>query len=73
MRLVGKRIIRPIAQHASGSLLKQGAEMNDELHRLPTGDTTKFVKGIYRYSSHEEANRHWMSAVVNGIVLRSGK
>jgi hypothetical protein len=58
MRKVGDRKERPITFHASGERLKEGAQWNDEIHRLPTGDAGLFPKGIYRYKSFEEANRH---------------
>ena len=68
MRLIGKRKIRPISNKASGFLLKQGAAFNDEMHKLPTGGATCFPKGIYHYLTHEEANKHWDSCLVEGIV-----
>jgi len=68
MRTVGKRKIRPISMKASGVLLKQGAEFNDQIHRLPTGSVTHFPKGVYRYKSFEEANSHWDACMLEGIV-----
>jgi len=68
MRVIGKRKIRPITERASGHLLKQGAIFNDEVHRLPTGSTTYFPKGIYRYKTCEEANAHWDSCLIEGLV-----
>ena len=46
MRTVGQRKQRPIGLLASGDLLAEGARFNDELRRLPTGDTTFIPKGI---------------------------
>lgn len=68
MRMTGHRKIRPISLQASADLLRQGALFNDEIHQLPTGSTTFIPKGIYRYASHEQANRHWMECIVKGIV-----
>ncbi|MES9857866.1 MAG: hypothetical protein ABW166_14900 [Sedimenticola sp.] len=68
MRSVGKRQVREITENASGELLKQGAMFNDELHKLPTGSTTHMRKGIYRFSSHKEANRHQEESVIEGMV-----
>lgn len=73
MRVVGKRQIRPISEKASGFLLKQGAVFNDEMHRLPTGTTTYFPKGIYRYKTNEEANAHWDSYLIEGIARNARK
>ena len=68
MRTVGKRSIRPISIRASGALLSQGAKFNDEIHYLPTGNTTYFPKGVYRYKTHDEASRHWDECMINGIA-----
>ncbi len=68
MRVVGKRQIRPISERASDHLLKQGAIFTDEIHRLPTGITTYFPKGIYRYKTCEEANSHWDLCLAKGMA-----
>ena len=68
MRIIGKRKLRSVSSRASGALLKQGAMFNDELHKLPTGNSTFIPKGIYRYQSHEEANKHWEDCLIEGVV-----
>ncbi len=68
MRIVGKRNIRMISKNASSQLLKQGVLFNDEIHKLPTGNTTYMPKGVYRYKSHEDANRHWEECLIKGIA-----
>lgn len=68
MRTVGKRKIRPVTFKASEYLLRQGAIFNDEIHKLPTGNTTYFPKGIYRYRTQVDANNHWEDCVVAGIA-----
>ena len=69
MKMVGSRRIRPITMHADGALLKEGALFNDELHRLPTGRSViRIKKGVYRYKSHAEANRHWEECVIEMLV-----
>ena len=72
MRVIGKRKIRPISFKASGELLKQGAVFNDEMHGLPTGSTTGFPKGIYRYASFKEANEHWDDCLIERLA-RNGR
>lgn len=47
---------------------KSAAGFNDEIHKLPTGNTTFFPKGVYRYKTHEEANQHWLDCVVKGMA-----
>jgi hypothetical protein len=39
MRTIGHRKERPITFSASAALLAEGARFNDEIHRLPTGNT----------------------------------
>lgn len=73
MRIVGRRKTRAITLHASAELLRAGALFNDEIHRLPTGHTTYFPKGIYRYHSHEDANAHWVECVIHGIAQHAKK
>lgn len=73
MHIIGKRKPRPVSQKASGFLLKQGAAFNEEIHRLPTGTTTYFPKGIYRYKTPEEANVHWESNMIEGIAENARK
>lgn len=68
MRLVGTRRIREITMHADGELLKEGALFNDEIHKLPTGKTMRFKKGIYRYKSHDEANQHQDACLIEQMV-----
>ncbi len=68
MRTVGQRKERPISLLASGALLAAGARFNDELHRLPTGDTTFIPKGVYRFKTHEEASRHQLECLARGMA-----
>lgn len=68
MRMTGHRKIRPISIQASAALLEEGSLFNDELHKLPTGNTTFIPKGVYRYTSHEQANYHWMECVAKGMA-----
>ena len=68
MRTVGQRKERPIGLRASGDLLAKGARFNDEMHRLPTGDTTFIPKGVYRFKTHEDAYRHQLDCLVKGMA-----
>jgi hypothetical protein len=68
MRTVGPRKERPIGLTASGALLAEGARFNDEMHRLPTGDTTFIAKGVYRFKTHEEANQHQLDCLAKGMA-----
>lgn len=73
MRIIGHRKERPISFAASADLLVEGARFNDEIHRLPTGQTTRIRKGIYRFATHEDANRQQSDAVVQNMVEASAR
>lgn len=68
MRTVGHRTERAITFSASGELLKEGARFNDEMHRLPTGNQTFIPKGVYRFRTFEEANRHDRDCIVAAMT-----
>ena len=68
MKIVGRRQSRPITFSASAKALAEGARFNDELHKLPTGNTTFIRKGLYRFKTHEEANRHADSCLTEGMA-----
>lgn len=68
MRTIGHRKEPPISFSASAELLREGARFNDEIHRLPTGGSTRIAKGVYRFKSHEEAHRQMMDSVVSAMV-----
>jgi hypothetical protein len=68
MRIVGHRKERPVTFSASADLLAEGARFNDEIHRLPTGDRTFIPKGIYRFKSHEDANRFDLDCLIRGMA-----
>lgn len=68
MRTIGHRAERPVTFSASGTLLAEGARFNDELHRLPTGNRTFVPKGLYRFKSFDEANRHDLECIAAGMA-----
>lgn len=68
MRTVGQSKERPIGLVASGALLAEGARFNDEMHRLPTGNTTFIPKGVYRFKTHEEAYQHQLDCLAKGMA-----
>ena len=68
MRTVGSRKERPVSVVASGILLAEGARFNDEIHRLPTGNTTFVPKGVYRFMTHVEANQHQLDCLAKGMA-----
>ena len=68
MRTIGCRKERPVSIVASGVLLAEGARFNDEIHRLPTGNTTFIPKGVYRFMTHAEANQHQVDCLAKGMA-----
>lgn len=68
MRTIGHRKQRPITFSASAELLIEGARFNDEIHRLPTGNTTFIPKGVFRFKNHEDANRQQLDNLVEGMA-----
>lgn len=68
MRIVGRRSERPISFLASAERLLEGARFNDEIHRLPGGGTTCMRKGVYRFKTHDDANRHQAQSIVEAMV-----
>lgn len=67
MRQVGVRREPEIVAQASGLLLAQGARFNEALSRL--APSTFVAKGVYRFRSHEEANRHEQDCLARGMGL----
>ena len=65
MRQVGLRSERSLTREASGQLLAEGARFAEELAHL--APCTFIPKGVYRYKTHEEANRHQEDCLVAGM------
>jgi hypothetical protein len=68
MRTIGHRKERPISFSASAALLAEGARFNDEIHHLPTGRSTFIPKGVFRFKTHGDANRHQLDGLVEGMA-----
>ncbi len=68
MRTVGHRKEYPVSFSASAAALSAGARFNDEIHRLPTGNISFIPKGVFRFMTHGEANRHQLNCLVAGMA-----
>lgn len=68
MRTVGRRHERPVTFSASAELLAEGARFNDELQRLPHGRRGHIPKGVYRFATHAEANRHELDCLARHLA-----
>jgi hypothetical protein len=54
-----------------GRLLVEGARFSESVARLaPTGF---IAKGVYRFRTHEEANRHQQDCLVRGMALLAAR
>ena len=67
MRQVGSRRDPEMVEKASGVLLAEGARFNEAVSRL--APTTFIPKGIYRFRSHDDANRQQLDCLVRGMGL----
>lgn len=66
MKVAGKRKERKITVHADGALLREGALFNTEMQKMQS--IFRFPRGVFRYKTHAEADRHMMDCVVNSIA-----
>jgi hypothetical protein len=65
VRQVGSKRERNLAVKPSGVLLAEGARFNEAIAWL--SQTTFVPKGIYRFRSHDAANRHAEDCLVRGM------
>lgn len=68
MRIVGHRSERGIVSEPSGRLLAEGARASDDLRAFPGGGTDFVPKGVYRFMTHEQANRHWVECLAEAMA-----
>ena len=69
MRQVGSRRERPLAYRASGQLLIEGARFSEAVSHL--AQSTFIPKGVYRFATHEDANRQQEQCLVLGMTRRA--
>ena len=65
MKIVGRRRASAMTALASGALLAEGARFSESISHL--AKSTFVPKGIYRFKSHEAANRHAQDCLVSGM------
>ena len=75
MRRVGSRTLNRITQHPSAKGLKAAAAHQRTAAALAAVPTTGIAKGVYRFRTHAEANRHAEEAQARAIAanLRARK
>lgn len=67
MRQVGTKREREVSIQASGTLLAEGARFSGSMAQL--APSTFMPKGLYRYPSHDAANRHAQDCLTLGMGL----
>ena len=71
MKTVGRRREPRIIQRASGEALAAGARLSESLSVL--APSTYIPKGVYRFSTHEAANKHQQDCLARGMGLLAAK
>jgi len=65
MKTVGKRSERRISLQATGAQLAEGARFNEVIAHL--AQSTFIPKGLFRFKSHKDANRHQQDCLARGM------
>jgi hypothetical protein len=73
MRQVGRRIAGTVALSPSGEALRAAAIHQATGQALAAVATSGIPKGIYRFSSFAELNRHTEEAAARAVVLNVRK
>lgn len=68
-RQVGSRHEPQLSGAPTGALLKEGALFAETFIAFHT--STYIPKGVYRFKTHDEANRHQMESLAIGLGLRA--
>ena len=71
MRQVGTRHEPQITELASGEALAAGARFSESLSRLAS--STFIPKGVYRFKTHEAANKHQQDCLARGMGLLAAR
>lgn len=66
MKTVGHRQEPPVHLHANGGELAEGARLSEAIGRLSR--LSFMPKGITRFKTHDEANRHWDFWLAKGMA-----
>jgi len=67
MKTIGSRRQPQMTAHASGEALAAGARFSESIAHL--AKSTFIPKGIYRFKSHEAANKHQQDCLARGMGL----
>jgi hypothetical protein len=71
MKTVGHRCEPELSPVADGRLLAQGVRFTESL--APLAQSTFIPRGVYRFASHEAANRHQLDCLAQGMALLAAR
>lgn len=72
MKTIGSRRPALISERASGEALADGARFCETVAHLTK--TTFIPKGVYRFKTHEAANKHQQDCLARGMsILAAGR
>jgi hypothetical protein len=71
MKIIGNRKEFVPTGISSAENFIRGCNMNEEMQKLPTGNTTFIPRNqVFRFKTHVEANAFQEKCVIDGIVKR---
>jgi hypothetical protein len=73
MKTVGHRIEPPLAKAPSGERLMECARVMEALRAFPGGDVAFIPKGVYRFMTLEDADRHWEVCLAEAMARLARK
>jgi hypothetical protein len=71
MKTIGNRRPPEISARASGEALSAGARFSESIAHLAR--STFIPKGVYRFRTHEAANKHQPDCLARGMGLLAAK
>ena len=70
MKIIGRRREPELLLHARGEALAAGARFSESIAHF--AKSTFIPKGVYRFKTHEAANKHQQDCLARGMGLPSG-
>ncbi|MEW5775068.1 MAG: hypothetical protein AB1916_16235 [Thermodesulfobacteriota bacterium] len=68
MKTVGQRREPTISELGPAESLQAGARLVEAARQLPGGDSTFIPKGVYRFKTLEDADRHRDACLAQGMA-----
>ena len=67
MKTIGSRRQALVTERASGKTLAEGARFSEAVAQFTK--TTFIPKGVYRFKTHEAANKHQQDCIAHGMGM----